>query len=459
MGSETEYSIYSKAFDSDIAASRLVRTASLPPGIVRLGAVGEYLSNGGRYYFDHGSHPEYCSPETYGALESTVSEFAGVDVVREAGGDLKLQIDDYLGPYQKSDLKVIRRVSDGYLGSTGHHINMRAGRELDMMYANLAPQLIHMIGGTLLFGAGCVRDDGSFTLSQKGPHITDLTAPGTTYKSKPLINLRDECLDDYAKWRRLHITGNDSLFSPWATWLRYATFDITVAFCEERPDQAKKLAQYLPTNLRKALGLVNKCPDNAILLSNSQELKAKELEWIVFETVLDTYKAGDLDEDKLGPQSIPAFEEWQWALETDDEALTKIVDWRLRSVVHDRLDDRYERKVGNERRFRDVELDDILKRTPGANLFQNVLFHEGLNRLAHVFDTTIEAIQAKIERRVVVPPLGRASVRGEFIWGHQGEEYSIHWEDARRKNEANAGTYYFSDDGIVFDESRPRKLP
>ncbi len=455
MGSEAEYSVSSTMVHADIAATNLAKGSSLPAGIDRLGTRKEYLSNGARFYLDHGSHPEYCSPETYGALESTISEFAGIEVVRAAANNLRAQIDESLGEDQESDLRVFRRVSDGSMQSAGHHINLRVKRELCMTQDGLAPQLAHMIGGTILFGAGCVRRQGVFTLSQKGPHISDLTDLGTTSSSKPLINLRDEPLDNKTRWRRLHITGNDSLFSPWATWLRNATFDIVLSYCESQPDQAKELSQYIPINLRAALRAINSDPERRVTLKSYKTIKAKDMEWALFEKVIEAFKRGDLQEDKLGEESVVAFDEWQWALESDDARIRKLVDWRLRSVVHKKMDAKFGGEVTDERRLRDISLDDVLKRTPMANLFQNTLFNAGLERLAIVFDTTEEDLRARIDDRVTVAPIGRASVRGAFIKEHKGKNFNINWEGARDNEDGPHETFQFTDDGLAPGKPAP----
>jgi proteasome accessory factor A len=434
MGSETEYTVTSTDPSSDFAASSLVNIGGLPSDIIGVDAKREYLSNGARYYLDIGHHPEYCTPETFGALASTISEFAGLEIVRATAGALRRRYDSQKDIPTPSDLKVFRRVSADGEQSSGHHINLRASKSLEVNSSALAPLLLHMIGGNILFGAGLVRKDGSYGISQKARYITALVSSSTTHSAKPLVNSRDEPLDDKYRWRRLHITGNDALFSPWATWLRLATFDICTALCESKPDIAKATEKYLPSNLMKSLRMLSDSTGQAIMTNCGQTMTARDMEWKVFETAVETYKSGDLDEDKLGEETNKAFDEWQSVLETeesDPDELTTLIDWRLRRFVHQCLDGKYGKKTDKDRWLRDIELDDMLKPTPGAVLFQDRLFNAGIDRLSSIFNIPSDDIVSAIRDRVATPPPGRATARGNFIAQHHGQECSVNWDRGR----------------------------
>jgi proteasome accessory factor A len=456
MGSETEYSIFAPEGDYlKLAWQLTMNKTHLPTGLIKATnpeSSNGFFSNGAREYIDIGCHPEYCTPPAFGALGATICERAGVELYRHKMGSIRTIESIKQTADVTDDMHLLRRITNDH-ESWGYHINLQTERSLEVSKERLSPLLIHMIGSLGLFGAGHQRKSGDFWISQRAHDIKDYIN-NFTMSSRPLINNRDEPLADPARWRRLHIIGNDVLHSPWATWLRFTTFDLAVALAEARPDIANKLSDKLPKRLNQAMHTFARSLDGraTVELKNSQRVTTAAYEEMIFSEVEMAVNRGDIAAENDAFERQIGLQEWSWAIEQlqqDPDELGKLCDWRLRLLLNEKITERENLTTPAQQHGADVMLDDMEYRGKTgeyARIFQSTLETNGWQRLADIFNLDAPVLKNQVTYYMSNPYPGRSWPLAEAVRRlHQGADGDVSWQNWRVDDE-----FYFAPDPLVY---------
>lgn len=442
MGTETEYSMYAPdQRQHEIAGLLIARNMPelLPDGVGSAKGTIHFMTNGGLFYVDIGAHPEFCTPEVFGPLAATIVEESSIRLARHvvrAARQLQPNTpatqrkgeewDDFDGDWRsvildidpmQQDEYMLRNVAGRY-DAWGHHINLCTSRKLEVQTEALAPLLIAMLGGIGLFGAGRVTPEGRFHKFQKGPYIYDLVSDVTTH-NRPLVNQRDWPLADSEKYRRLHITGNDTLYSPWARWLRFGSYDIATAICETDPETAREYAQYLPAD--SVYGAVNTLSRGSDTSSKVRARNGQEYSLVDYLEISQELNDKAVEESKIEVDGdyferelvMDQQEEALQMLKERPDELIGLVDSSTRQTLHESLKAKSRITSVEQQAEIDTLLDDTEKRFKYAKIFQDMATEGSKKRLASVYGMTVEQFDALCDRYVVEPYPGRAALRGE----------------------------------------------
>jgi len=223
---------------------------------------GEFLGNGGRFYIDHGGHPEYATPECRSVRELVAHEKAGDRIVQEL---VELARSFMMQRGQSGKLHIYKNNVDCFGNTYGGHENylitqwameqIRAivpflvTRQIfagaGKLMTRLDPQeLIIPYCSTLLPDYGAGRKDKKkamttlssgrfpYQLTQRADFI-DRVANDRTSQERGIINIRKREIPQPGQNRRLHLIMGDSNMSEYALGLKIGTTGIVLRLLEE----------------------------------------------------------------------------------------------------------------------------------------------------------------------------------------------------------------------------------
>jgi hypothetical protein len=435
MGTETEYAIHSSP-GAPLSVSEIARTILrkefFPQSIKSCPPWTRdqifFLSNGAKYHVDIGDHPEYSTPEAFGAIGTTVCEFAGVEFMRQIG---QTHANRNIHRGHKKPFLFLRSSANDDEG-WGYHINMLAPRSLELKKQTLSPLLLQMIGTSALFGGGYVSESG-FRISQKLPYTVELIGSATT-RERPLINTRDEAHADELKHRRLHIIGNDVLHSPFATWLRLGLFDLGLALAEARPDIANELVGYLPIDPKTTFKALASDREGTQLMVTQEKgnVTIDNTQEIMLETITDAVAEGDIESGSSYQERDLVLNEWEEVIDTyrtSDEYLP-LLDWRLRHYLYTQKKDKG--VTPDELAYHDMNYNDITAEDKYRKPFAGFLAKKSWKRLDRVFSLSPGTLEQQVAVRLTEPPRGRAYARAgcgaNFVRSDSSEIVRVGWE-------------------------------
>ncbi len=160
------------------------------------------LTNGARLYVDH-AHPEYSSPETFGAFDATLWDRAGEVIAQR----IMVRAEQAGEP-----LVLVKNNTDGKGAAYGTHENylMRRDVDFDELVRGLTPFFVTrpVICGAGRVGIGQKSQIPGFQMSQRADFVENEVGLETTF-NRPIINTRDEPHANPASYRRLHVIGGD----------------------------------------------------------------------------------------------------------------------------------------------------------------------------------------------------------------------------------------------------------
>jgi proteasome accessory factor A len=183
------------------------------------------LSNGGRFYNDHG-HPEYATPECWTLADLIEQEQAGDKVVLRAAAALSQILSRKVDVYKNN--------TDFHGASWGTHENYLVSRSIP--FADLANCIIPMlIARQVLTGSGKVGSESGgpvrYQLSQRADFFVEPMNIETLYR-RPVFNTRDEPHAPAQTWRRLHVITGDSNMNPACTRRKVALVKIALLLAD-----------------------------------------------------------------------------------------------------------------------------------------------------------------------------------------------------------------------------------
>ncbi len=225
IGLETEYGLRARRNGRILGPDEAGQTLFVPLARSR-GATSAFLPGGGRLYLDVGSHPEYATPECTSAADAVTADRAGDEVILSLA---QRAVEAERAAGHDTQFEIYRNNVDGAGNTWGSHENYLVGRSMDP--DRLAAWLVPFLASRqLIAGAGRWRR-GRFTLSQRCEVLGDVMS-GSTTRSRPLINTRDEPHADPERFRRLHVLVGDTNVSEQTTWLKLVATELVLRAAE-----------------------------------------------------------------------------------------------------------------------------------------------------------------------------------------------------------------------------------
>lgn len=176
------------------------------------------LFNGGEVYHDNGNcfdgtigHVEGCTPETSNPLSTTIYHEAIKRGCQRGNFSPRLYCHN----------------NDWYEGTFGTHEN----------YFTSAPRekwqrlILYLVVRIAFIGAGWLRRDGSFVISQRADKMVCPMSTSTT-SDRGILNLRPEKRTSLNGWECLHLISGDTNVSEYATFLKTAITSLMVEALE-----------------------------------------------------------------------------------------------------------------------------------------------------------------------------------------------------------------------------------
>jgi Pup amidohydrolase len=297
---------------------------ALPPE-VETHLVNAVLTNGARFYVDH-AHPEYSSPECINALQATLYDRAGEEVMRRAMEASRSVLAN------GQQIVVYKNNSDGKGNSYGTHENYLMDRTIPFSRVILHV-MPFFVTRQIFCGAGKVGseltgvNDVAFQISQRADFFEEEVGLETTLK-RPIVNTRDEPHADSAKYRRLHVIVGDANMSDVATYLKLGTTSIVLAMIEDGSFDGKSFA------LKHSVASIRDVSHDPTLrymfeLIDGRRLTALELQWEYLHLAQHWAQRHGLDSvgEDVGRDVLTRWEAVLTGLERDPDSVADVVDW------------------------------------------------------------------------------------------------------------------------------------
>jgi hypothetical protein len=285
---------------------------------------GRFLEVGARFYYDTG-HLEWASPETMSAQTAALYDVAAERTLADLASRLKPPGDGSRLMIVKNNVDYVR---DRTYGCHENYQVSRVGRErnervfLDKLIKGLTPFLVTR---QIYAGAGRIggrlpdRASIGFQIAQRTDFIEQISSSDTRGE-RALINLRDECLGDATRFRRLHLILGDSNRSPEATILKLGATGLVLRLIEagrleKPPEMADPIASLREVSsdltCSRPLALKDRSPMNAIAVQRWYQEQCELL------TGLDTDEKGVLSRwrsvlDDLESDPMSAADRIDW---------------------------------------------------------------------------------------------------------------------------------------------------
>lgn len=386
-------------------ARGFARDGSLPPE-VEANMVNAVLTNGARYYVDH-AHPEYSSPECSNALEATLYDKAGENILR----DSMIAVGKHMA--HEPAIVVYKNNSDGKGNSYGTHENYLMDREVP--FNRITEQVMPFFVTRQIFtGSGKVGtealgvDEVNFQLTQRADFFEEEVGLETTLK-RPIVNTRDEPHGDARRFRRLHVIIGDANLSEISTFLKLGTTSMVLSMIEDGRLEDLQFQIDAPVNEVREISY-DLSLSRAILLKNGKRTTALEMQWEYFDRArkwADEEGMESVGGDTVGRMILERWESVLGALETDVMSLNKQLDWVAKYELLSAYRERHNLKWGDAKlAAMDLQYSDL---RPEKSLFARM-------GMETIFENS------QVEEATTEPPRGtRAYFRGKCLqkWGDQ----------------------------------------
>jgi hypothetical protein len=335
MGSETEYAVAGRgpngAVDPDalyglLAEAIRAERRSVPD---RGGYRGHYLENGGRFYLDYGSHPEYATPECLTPAQVACHDKAGEALLELARQHVMRTRPGLKVTVVKSNLDPV--IPDDVTYGTHESYTCWVSAEV------AAPQILpHLASRVLYAGSGGLsahwHGDG-FELSQRARHIVTAVGHSTT-GDRALFGTRIRKESDYGMtgWVRVHLIAKDSQRSPFGIYLTFATTGLLIEMINRGHTVGRGLALMNPV---EAMHLFSRDPwlRAKARLMNGQDLTALEIQFRYLEECERAVQHGGLPE--WAPEAVRHWRETLEELSKDPLRLARRLDAYCKLLIYE----------------------------------------------------------------------------------------------------------------------------
>ncbi len=329
IGTEMEY-----GRGPSTARGRFDLTDHLPSG---LQSVGEFLSNGARFYKDIGDKLEYATPECYGVLDATAAEFAGHSIVFHAVE--KLIRKRYI------ERVPLRKCAVDELGTTwGYHENYGMTRQDYQNRAHRAFLISHMASRTILVGAGRIIEssDGEPETAPAQKIHSAKVLESSSYLDKAIFNTRDEALSNRLLWARQHVVFGDPNITKRMTVLKLGSTSMVIRLGETGFGSDKQLP-HNGANLALAHAVGNDSTGEQIFKNRMGEaVTALDIQENLLEQCENLAQEFELPQDEL--QTLILWRGVLDAAKNNPSKADKIIEWRAKK----QLLQHYTASIGDE---------------------------------------------------------------------------------------------------------------
>jgi proteasome accessory factor A len=335
MGSETEYAVAGQgpqgAVDPDVlynllAAAVREERRSVPD---RGGYRGMYLENGGRFYLDYGSHPEYATPECFTPAQVACHDKAGEALLELARRRVMRERPGLEVTVVKSNLDPV--LPDDVTFGTHESYTCWVPAEVvaPQMLPHLASRVIYAGAGGL---SGFFHGDG-FELSQRARHIVTAVGHNTT-GDRALFGTRIRKESDCGTngWVRVHLIAKDSQRAPFGIYLTFATTGLLIETINRGHVVGRGLALADPV---EALHAFSRHPwlGARERLVNGKEMTALEIQFCYLEECERAVQRGGLPE--WAPEALRHWRQTLEDLSKDPLRLARRLDAYCKLLVYE----------------------------------------------------------------------------------------------------------------------------
>jgi len=230
-------------------------------------AAGEFLGNGGRFYIDRGSHPEYATPECRNVEDLIAHEKAGDTLVQKLVEAARLIMEQNGIP---GKLHAFKNNLDPHGNTYGSHENYlitpKAMEEIRKIIPFLLTRQIFTGAGKLAGSASRAargQDCLPFSVSQRADFIDTVFNDRAT-ETRGIINTRKREITRRDENIRLHVILGDSNMSEYALELKVGTTALILRVLEEdglhmvpmfsKPVDALKAISHYPPSVHEVDG-------------------------------------------------------------------------------------------------------------------------------------------------------------------------------------------------------------
>jgi hypothetical protein len=280
MGVETEYAVSGRTPDRPLPTREVYGLLFAALCQERLwipdihGGDAVFLENGGRFYLDHGQHPEYASPECFTPAQVAAHDKAGERLLAAARARLRRQRPEVDVTILKNNLHPL--FPDD--ATWGTHESYTCW--IDPARA-AAPLLPHVVSRIVFAGAGCLSafpGAPGFELSQRARHMARATGEDTT-GARPLFCTRFRKVSDRGPsgWSRVHLICKDSQRAPFGIYLTYGTTGLLFLLLNAGHEVGRGLALADPISALRALSC-DPWLQTKVALADGRRLTALEIQ-------------------------------------------------------------------------------------------------------------------------------------------------------------------------------------
>ncbi len=282
-----------------------------------------YLSNGGCFYVDAGSHPELCTPECRSPQDLVRYALAGERLLGTCVEELAAE--------QSISLFLGKHNVDYASGATwGCHESYLHRVEPRRLSTELMP---HLISRQIFTGAGGFdsRSPGlTFLLSPRVPHLEYEVSSHST-DGRGIFHTKNEplCAGGY---RRLHLICGESLCSETALWLRAATTSLLLTLIEMGVSVSRGLQ---PHDALESLHLFSQDPTLTVRVGvGSGRVCRSAIE--IQQRLLQKVEA-HLEDSRLPPWAMEACQLWRSTLDRLADPTSRgagRLDWSTKHLLY-----------------------------------------------------------------------------------------------------------------------------
>lgn len=389
---------------------------------------GEFLGNGGRFYIDHGGHPEYATPECRSLRDLVVHEKAGDRLAQTLVESART----FLAQSGRSEcLHLFKNNVDAFGNSYGAHENYLVTPAVMPRIPAILP---FFVTRQIFAGAGKVCRDASgeapYRVSQRADFL-DRVFSDRTSRVRGIINTRKREIPKYGQNLRLHLIFGDANLSEYALRLKFGTTALVLRLLEEgalddfpalpHPVQAVKR---ISARLDAPLGLEGRSGNYTALDIQRLFLEKARQFFSSRRPQPDERKTLALWEATLEGLAGLAVSWTAGVLEDDPADLRRRLDWLLKLWLLNRAQQKHGFGWGDPRsRLLDMKYHDL---DPETGLFARCLKLGLTDRLVD---------DAEVLRAQKEPPRDtRACLRAQIIRCARGKAVEVHVEDWEKIN-------------------------
>jgi proteasome accessory factor A len=415
FGIETEYAVSvlgADAVSRENAVKRIYQRAVARPHLPGIES-GIFLTNGGRFYIDCGSHPEYAAPETTNPWDGVRYAAAGDRHIWQLADEVARESPQLSG-------LVVRKGNVDYSSRTtwaSHENYLHRCAPV-----RLRPALVsHLVSRIIFTGSGGFHPNGGarppFVLSPRALFIRSVIGQ-SAQNGLALVDERNQ--PHCAGFFRQHVMCGDATESHLATFLRIGTTALVVALIDTRCITEGELVLAKPL---EALGIVthDDTLQAPLILHTGEHTTALDLQRRYLERALANL-------DRLPVWASRVCDVWQDTIDRlarGPEAVADRLDWAIKRAMFLNRASRW----GQHSDHVQAELYEIDMRFGQiypASLFQSL-------DEAGVLHHRVPDVDA-IDEAVSKPPAdGRARIRGEVVarLGRDANGAQCGWDTVR----------------------------